>query len=113
MATRFGYPHLSLHGAWRRRASAARIVSLSLRHHADVGTGHIHPMKLLVGLAKAGGRWPAPHLFEQTKAQKIESASGTAVDHHEPICGTITTERVLDRVQCLYRQSRAGQRLAM
>jgi gamma-glutamylputrescine oxidase len=73
MAERFGYPHLSF---MDRRETTERLGSNryfgGLR---DAGTGHIHPMKLLVGTASAAARDGA-HLFEETPATAIESSGG-------------------------------------
>jgi glycine/D-amino acid oxidase-like deaminating enzyme len=90
MATRFGYPHLSF---MDREETASRLGS-SHYHFGirDAGTGHIHPMKLLVGLAKQAALAGA-NLFEQTKATKIERQSGTIVITTDR--GTITADRAL------------------
>ncbi|WP_082909731.1 NAD(P)/FAD-dependent oxidoreductase [Sinorhizobium glycinis] len=90
MAERFGYPHLSFMG---REETASRLGS-SHYHFGirDTGTGHIHPMKLLVGLAKQAALAGA-NLYEQTKALKVEKKGGAAVI--ETSRGTITAERVL------------------
>ncbi|GLU25599.1 FAD-binding oxidoreductase [Brucella sp. NBRC 12950] len=73
MATRFNYPHIR----YVERAEMAALLG-SNRYHGglyDAGTGHIHPLKLVIGLAKAAQAAGA-HLFENTKATKITTASG-------------------------------------
>ncbi|WP_343316042.1 FAD-binding oxidoreductase [Brucella sp. BE17] len=85
MAARFNYPHI-------RFVEQAEMASLlgSSRYHGgvyDAGTGHIHPLKLLVGTAKAAQAAGA-RLFENTKATKISTASGR-VEIQTPR-GTIT-----------------------
>lgn len=57
----------------------------------DTGTGHIHPMKYLIGLAKAAAQSGA-HLLEQTKALKIERGGKIKVTTDN---GTITADRAL------------------
>lgn len=85
MATRFNYPHI-------RYVEGTEMQSLlgSSRYHGgiyDAGTGHIHPLKLLVGTAKAAQAAGA-RLFENTKATKISTASGRV--EIETSCGTIS-----------------------
>jgi gamma-glutamylputrescine oxidase len=73
MATRFNYPHIR----YVERDEMATLLG-SNRYHGgvyDAGTGHIHPLKLLVGLAKTA-QAAGTHLFENTKATKITTASG-------------------------------------
>ncbi|MGT2442016.1 NAD(P)/FAD-dependent oxidoreductase [Ensifer adhaerens] len=90
MAARFGYPHLTF---MEREETASRLGS---NHYhfgiRDAGTGHIHPMKLLVGLAKQAALAGA-NLFEQTKALKIDRQGGAIVIATDR--GTITADRVL------------------
>ncbi|HXV30469.1 MAG TPA: FAD-binding oxidoreductase [Sinorhizobium sp.] len=90
MTERFGYPHLSFMG---REETASRLGS-SHYHFGirDAGTGHIHPMKLLVGLAKQAALAGA-NLYEQTKALKIEKKGGAiAIATNR---GIITADRAL------------------
>ncbi len=73
MASRFNYPHVSFMDA----AETARRVG-STRYFGgtrDVGTGHIHPLKLVIGTARAAAAAGA-HLFEQTPSTGIVSAGG-------------------------------------
>jgi gamma-glutamylputrescine oxidase len=75
-ATRYGYPHMH----YMDRAETEERVG-SKRYHfglRDAGTGHIHPMKLLVGIARAAQAAGAS-LHEKTPALKIERAGGKAV----------------------------------
>lgn len=58
----------------------------------DMGTGHIHPMKLVIGLAKAAAHEGA-QLFECTKVQGIQRRAGAF--HVNTHTGTITAERCL------------------
>ena len=75
-ATRYNYPHMQ----FMDRAETEERVG-SKRYHfgiKDVGTGHIHPMKLLVGIARAA-KAAGASLHEKTPALKIERAGGKAV----------------------------------
>lgn len=89
-ARRYGYPHLGFMDATEtaRRLGSKRY----LFGVYDKGTGHIQPMKLLVGLAKAAAASGAI-LHEQTAALRIASESGRV--RIETTRGTITAERVL------------------
>ncbi|MBC2885693.1 FAD-binding oxidoreductase [Ochrobactrum sp. CM-21-5] len=90
MATRFHYPHLrSLD-----RAETAKLLG-SDRYHGgiyDTGTGHIHPLKLLIGTAKAA-KAAGAHLYENTTATKIGTASGRV--EVETTHGTISARHAL------------------
>lgn len=73
MATRFGYPHISFMEA---EETARRLGST--RYHGgirDTGTGHIHPLKLVIGTAKVAAAAGAS-LHERTKATDISSQGG-------------------------------------
>lgn len=75
-ATRYGYPHMH----YMDRAETEERLG-SKRYHfgiRDTGTGHIHPMKLLVGLARAADSAGAS-IHEKTPALKIERTGGKAV----------------------------------
>ena len=75
-ATRYGYPHFS----YMDRTETEERVG-SKRYHfgiRDTGTGHIHPMKLIVGLARAAQAAGAG-IHEKTPALKIERTGGKAV----------------------------------
>ncbi|MEM9732351.1 MAG: FAD-binding oxidoreductase [Pseudomonadota bacterium] len=57
----------------------------------DGGTGHIHPMKYVIGLAKAAARCGAS-IFEQSAVTKLES--GHQITAHTAL-GTVRAERCL------------------
>ena len=90
MAERFGYPHLTFMDA---KETATRLGST---HYyggvADSGTGHIHPLKLLVGTAKAAAGAGAK-LYENTKATGITSQNGRVTV--TTARGTITASKAL------------------
>lgn len=90
MAVRYGYPHISF---MDREETHERVGST--RYHygvRDTGTGHIHPLKLLVGLARVAAEAGAK-IHEMTPASDIRQASGkTFIDTPK---GTITADRVL------------------
>lgn len=89
-ALRYGYPHLSF---MDEKETQERLGSK--RFHCgvrDVGTGHIHPLKLLVGLARVAANAGA-EIFEMTKATAIRQSGGKVTIETER--GTITTERAL------------------
>ena len=74
MAERYDYPHLTFMDA---RETAERIGST--RYHGgvrDTGTGHIHPMKFVIGLGRAAARAGAV-IHEQTKVTAIDSGGGS------------------------------------
>jgi gamma-glutamylputrescine oxidase len=90
MAARFGYPHISFMDA---KETAARLGST---HYfggvRDTGTGHIHPMKLVIGTARAAAGAGA-HLFENTASTGIASVGGK-VRVTTPT-GTVTAQKCL------------------
>lgn len=73
MASRFGYPHISFMDS---NETAERLGST---HYfggtRDTGTGHIHPMKLVIGTARVAAEAGA-RLFENTRATGITSTGG-------------------------------------
>jgi len=90
MAERFGYPHLTY---MDRDETAAHLGSS--RYHGgikDTGTGHINPIKLLVGTGQATARAGA-YIFEGTQALRI-NANGGRVEV-ETDQGTITAANCL------------------
>ncbi|WP_163270107.1 NAD(P)/FAD-dependent oxidoreductase [Chelativorans alearense] len=90
MGERFGYPHITF---MDREETAARLGSTRyFGGTRDTGTGHIHPLKLLVGTARAAASAGAK-LFERTKAGSIIAEAGK-VRVATPR-GTITTEKCL------------------
>ncbi|MDN2565822.1 FAD-binding oxidoreductase [Aquibium sp. A9E412] len=89
-AERYGYPHLAFMDA---AETAERLGSA--RYHGgvrDTGTGHIHPLKLLVGTARVAAQAGA-RLCERTPARAV-SAEGGRVRVTTPH-GTITAARGL------------------
>ncbi|WP_176082474.1 FAD-binding oxidoreductase [Martelella sp. HB161492] len=90
MAERYDYPHL----AFLSRAETAQKIG-STRYFCgmrDSGTGHIHPLKLLVGIAKVAAAAGA-RLHEMTTADDIEQRDGKLVV--KTGSGEITADRVL------------------
>ena len=73
MANRFGYPHITFMDATEtaERLGSARYFGGT----RDTGTGHIHPLKLVIGTAKVAAQAGA-QLFEQTPATSIASVGG-------------------------------------
>ncbi|NKK79901.1 NAD(P)/FAD-dependent oxidoreductase [Rhizobium leguminosarum] len=89
-ALRYGYPHLSFmdEKETQERLGSKRFYC-GVR---DVGTGHIHPLKLLVGLARVAANAGA-EIFEMTTATAIRQSGGKVTIETER--GTITAERAL------------------
>ena len=71
--TRFGYPHISFMDA------AETAERLGSTHYfggvRDTGTGHIHPLKLVVGTARVAAAAGA-QLYEKTPATRIDTQGG-------------------------------------
>ena len=89
-ADRYGYPHMT----FMDRAETAERLG-STHYHCgvrDTGTGHIHPLKLLVGLARAA-RAAGAELHEMTKVTGLRQANGKT--SLETASGTVTVDRVL------------------
>ncbi|NKL07385.1 NAD(P)/FAD-dependent oxidoreductase [Rhizobium leguminosarum] len=89
-ALRYGYPHLSFMDEEETQERLG-----SKRFHCgvrDVGTGHIHPLKLLVGLARVAANAGA-EIFEMITATAIRQSGGKVTIETER--GTITAERAL------------------
>ncbi|WEX08822.1 FAD-binding oxidoreductase [Chelativorans sp. AA-79] len=90
MRERYSYPHITF---MDEKETAERLGStLYFGGVRDTGTGHIHPLKLVVGTAQVADSSGA-HLFEETKATGIEAASGK-VRITTPR-GTITADKCL------------------
>ncbi|WP_315918886.1 FAD-binding oxidoreductase [Mesorhizobium sp. SP-1A] len=90
MAERFGYPHITF---MDRDETARRLGSTAYFGGVrDTGTGHIHPLKLVIGTARAAAAAGA-HLFETTPAMGISSKGGK-VQVSTPK-GTITARKCL------------------
>lgn len=90
MAGRFGYPHISFMDA---KETAERVGSTRFFGGIrDTGTGHINPLKLVVGTAKVAAAAGA-QLFENTRATGISAANGR-VTVTTP-AGTVTADKAL------------------
>jgi len=73
MATRFNYPHLTFMDA---KEAAERLGSTAyFGGTRDTGTGHIHPLKLVIGTARVATQAGA-QLFERTSSTGITSTGG-------------------------------------
>jgi gamma-glutamylputrescine oxidase len=87
---RFGYEHIAFMDA---RETAERLgSSIYFGGVRDMGTGHIHPMKLAIGTARVAAGAGA-HLFENTRVTGISSAGGKVSIATDK--GTITAEKAL------------------
>jgi gamma-glutamylputrescine oxidase len=89
-ASRYDYPHLH----FMERAETEQRVG-SKRFHCgvyDAGTGHLHPLKLTVGVARAAARAGAA-LYEHSRANSIASANGKVTIVTPK--GTITASKAL------------------
>ena len=73
MAARFDYPHIS----FMDRDETARRLGSPVYYGGtrDVGTGHIHPLKLAISTARVAAQAGAM-LFENTSAKDIRSSGG-------------------------------------
>ena len=87
---RFGYPHIRIMDAAETKQRVGSDFYVGGVY--DSGTGHIHPMKLLIGTARVAAQAGA-QLFENTKSTGI-SSSGGKVRVTTPR-GTITAEKCL------------------
>jgi len=89
-ATRYGYPHVKF---MDRTETQERLGSeFYLYGVRDMGTGHIHPLKLLIGLARVAAEAGAS-LFEMTRAKAFRQSGGKTIIQTDG--GEITAERVL------------------
>lgn len=90
MASRFSYPHISF---MDKTETAERLGStVYFGGTRDIGTGHIHPMKLVIGTARVAAQAGA-QLFEGTPSTGIISAGGK-VKVSTP-SGTVTAQKCL------------------
>jgi gamma-glutamylputrescine oxidase len=90
MAGRYSYPHISF---MDEKETATRVGSTRFFGGIrDTGTGHINPLKLVVGTARVAAAAGA-RLYEDTKATGISSANGK-VTVTTPR-GTITADKAL------------------
>jgi gamma-glutamylputrescine oxidase len=89
-AERYNYPHLR----FMDRDETASVLGSSRFHFGvyDTNTGHIHPMKYLVGLGRAAKRAGAA-IHEMTAATAIKSENGKVTI--TTARGTITADKVL------------------
>lgn len=89
-AERYDYPHIRF---MERRETEER-VGTTMYHCGvrDMGTGHIHPLKLLIGLAGVAAQAGAA-IHENTQAVSIRQSQGKTII--ETGRGTITADRVL------------------
>ncbi|WP_269933357.1 NAD(P)/FAD-dependent oxidoreductase [Aminobacter sp. HY435] len=90
MASRFDYPHITFMDA---QETARRLGSTHYYGGTrDTGTGHIHPLKLVIGTARVAAAAGA-QLFEKTQSTAITSQGGK-VTVKTPR-GTITAQKCL------------------
>lgn len=90
LASRYAYPHVS----FMDRAETSERLGSTRYHYGvrDAGTGHIHPLKLLIGLARVAAQAGA-RICEMTPAKSLTQAGGKT--RIETPRGTITADRVL------------------
>ncbi|MHA6641103.1 NAD(P)/FAD-dependent oxidoreductase [Mesorhizobium sp. A623] len=90
MANRFSYPHISFMdaGETAERLGSARFFGGT----RDTGTGHIHPLKLVIGTARAANEAGA-HLFENTGVTGVASTGGKV--RVTTATGTVTAQKCL------------------
>jgi gamma-glutamylputrescine oxidase len=89
-ALRYDYPHVRfMDEAETRERLGSKRYYCGVR---DTGTGHIHPLKFLIGLARVAQAAGAA-LFEMTEATAIRQAGGRTLI--ETAKGTITADRAL------------------
>lgn len=89
-ATRYGYPHLAyMDGKETAERVGSKRFFCGVR---DGGTGHIHPLKLTVGLARAASAAGAD-IHEMTKASSVRQSGGKTLI--ETPTGTITADKAL------------------
>ncbi|MGE3362117.1 MAG: NAD(P)/FAD-dependent oxidoreductase [Rhizobiaceae bacterium] len=90
MASRFNYPQISF---MDKAETAERLGSTHYYGGVrDTGTGHINPLKLLVGSARAAAAAGA-HIFEQTRSTGVQSHNGKVIVSTPK--GTITADKGL------------------
>ena len=90
MAARYGYPYLT----FMERPETARKVGSDHYHCGiyDGGTGHIHPLKLVVGTARVAAQAGA-QLYENTTASAIDVSGGKV--RITTATGSITAQKCL------------------
>lgn len=90
MRERFGYPHITYMDA---AETAERLgTDRYFGGTRDTGTGHIHPLKLLVGTARVAAAAGA-RLHEETRATRISTSGGRV--RVETARGTVTADKCL------------------
>lgn len=90
MAERFGYPHITF---MDREETVERLgTDAYFGGVRDTGTGHIHPLKLVIGTAREAAEAGA-RLFENTKVIRLASEAGKV--RVETARGTITADKCL------------------
>lgn len=90
MAERFGYPHITF---MDREETVERLgTDAYFGGVRDTGTGHIHPLKLVIGTARVAAEAGA-RLFENTKVIRLASEAGRV--RVETARGTITADKCL------------------
>ncbi|MDX8502491.1 FAD-binding oxidoreductase [Mesorhizobium sp. VK4C] len=100
MASRFGYPHVSFMDA---NETAERLGSTRyFGGTRDTGTGHIHPLKLVIGTAKVAAAAGA-HLFERTPSIGIAASGGKV--------GVTTAKGTISAEKCLIAVNAYGGNL--
>ncbi|TNM66046.1 NAD(P)/FAD-dependent oxidoreductase [Aliirhizobium smilacinae] len=89
-AERYGYPHVSfMDKTETEERVGTKDYYCGVR---DTGTGHIHPLKLLIGLAKVA-KAAGAGIYENTRATAIRREGGKI--KVETANGTLTSDRVL------------------
>lgn len=89
-AERYDYPHVSF---MDKTETEARVGTKDYYCGVrDTGTGHIHPLKLLIGLAKVA-KAAGAGIYENTRAKAIRREGGKI--KVETANGTLTSDRVL------------------
>jgi len=89
-AMRYDYPHMRfMDEAETRERLGSKRYFCGVR---DIGTGHIHPLKMLIGLARVA-KAAGASIYEMSRATAIRQSGGkTMIDTPS---GTITADRVL------------------
>ena len=96
-------PATSTSPSWIAEETARRLGSTRyFGGTRDTGTGHIHPLKLVIGTARVAAEAGA-QLFENTRATGIRR-NGGKVEVTTP-SGTITADKGADRGQRLWRRA--------
>ena len=87
---KYGYEHIK----WVNKKGMAEMIGSNHYHGGiqDDGTGHIHPMKYIVGLGQAALTAGAK-IFEQTKVTKVEKKDGGFLVHTKN--GNVKAEQVV------------------